>query len=119
MTKPVSLFTLTAAFTAAVWWSARRADCFHGLQGRLDLSTRIPSEQIDREMALLSQLHRLPSARSLCRDAQCSASRWPSNMVGWQIAPTAVMAAHIRAAVAAFGKGPATRRSSTAAERGR
>src|ERR1700682_5439932 len=42
-----------------------------------------------------------------------SARRWPSNMVGWHVEPTAARVAHNRAAAPALPSGPATRRSST------
>src|SRR5689334_18083195 len=75
MTKPVSLFTLSAALVMAVWWwlgtavtmppspldPGEKLYCvsyapFHGAQSPLDLSTKIPPAQIDRDLAQLSQL---------------------------------------------------------------
>jgi len=75
MIKPVSLFTLSAALVMAVWWwlgtavtmppspldPGEKLYCvsyapFHGAQSPLDLSTKIPPAQIDRDLAQLSQL---------------------------------------------------------------
>jgi len=75
MAKPVSLFTLAAAVVIAVWWwlglaismppsplaPGEKLYCvsyapFHGSQSPLDLSTQIPADQIDRDLALLSQI---------------------------------------------------------------
>jgi glucan 1,3-beta-glucosidase len=75
MAKPVSLFTFSATIVIALWWwlgapvamppsplaPQQKLYCvsyapFHGTQTPLDLSTTIPAEQIDRDLALLSQL---------------------------------------------------------------
>lgn len=75
MVKPVSLFTLSVVIVIAIWWwlgapvamppsplaSDQKLYCvsyapFHGKQTPLDLSTKIPPEQIDQDLALLSRI---------------------------------------------------------------